>query len=177
MYLKSIRNIIVLMTVFSIFSCGSNAELDTVDELDLEKYSGTWYEIARLPNNFEKNLICVTANYSIKDNSKVQVINKGHREDNPSKLKESKGTAWVPDSDEPGRLKVSFFWPFAGDYYVMQLDPDYKYSLVGSPTRKYLWILCRNKRLDGPTINKLMEYAAEQGFDVEQLEWIDQSCM
>ena len=156
--------------------CNSNPDLETVDEVDIEKYMGTWHELARLPNSFEKGLVCVTANYSIKDNGKIRVVNAGHKESDISKTKESTGTAWVPDPAKPGQLKVRFFWPFAGDYYIMKLGPDYKYSLVGSPSRKYLWILARNKRLDGTTINEILEYAHDRGFDVEQLEWIDQSC-
>lgn len=162
--------------LMAILGCGNSSQLETVDTLDIERYLGTWYELARLPNNFEKGLICVTANYSIKENGKIQVINRGRKESDPSKVKESRGTAWVPDPANPGQLKVRFFWPFAGDYYVMKLGPDYKYALVGSPSRDYLWILCRNKRLDGPTINSLLEFAAQKGFDMEQLEWIDQSC-
>jgi lipocalin len=164
------------IATLTLMSCGENETLETVDQLDLEKYQGTWFELARLPNSFEKGLTCVTANYTIKDNGKVEVINRGHKESDPSKIKESKGTAWVPNPDEPGQLKVRFFWPFAGDYYVIKLGPDYKYALVGSPSREYLWILCRNRRLDGPTINELLELAAARGFDVEQLEWVGQSC-
>lgn len=165
-----------ILASISLFGCRKSAELGTVDSLDLDQYMGTWYELSRLPNSFEKGLVCVTADYSIKDNGKIEVINRGRKESDPSEVKESKGTAWIPDPEKPGQLKVRFFWPFAGDYYIIKLGPDYKYALVGSPSRDYLWILCRNKRLDGPTINSLLELAAQKGFDVEQLEWVDQSC-
>ena len=167
---------LLALACLMISGCSTDEPLPTVETLDLNKYSGTWYEIARLPNSFEKGLQCVTANYTVKDNGKVRVLNSGRKAPNLEKVKNAKGTALVPDPNYPARLKVTFFWPFAGDYYVMALDEDYTHALVGSPSREYLWILSRTKTLSQDNTDNLLEIASAQGFDVQQLDWIDQSC-
>ena len=159
----------------SLFSASPAQDLPTVEKVDLTKYAGTWYEIARLPNSFEKGMTCVTATYTLKENGKVKVLNKGYLADK-GKYKTAKGTAWVPDGGYPGRLKVTFFWPFAGNYYIMALDEGYAYALVGDPSRKYLWVLARTKTLEESIYSELMALAKNKGFDVEQVMRIDQSC-
>lgn len=160
----------------SLLSCKTTQDLPTVEEVDINKYLGVWYEIARLPNSFEKGLECVTATYSLKSNGKIEVLNKGHHIEKERVSKTAKGTAWVPDNSYPGRLKVTFFWPFSGSYYIMSLDENYQYALVGDPSRKYLWVLSRTKVLDDAIYSKLMDHAKSNGFDVDQVIKIDQSC-
>ena len=112
---------LVLLSMASISSGMTAQDLPTVDRVDIRKYSGTWYEIARLPNSFEKGLECVTATYTLKSNGKIEVLNKGYSA-KKDKFQTAKGTALVPDPAYPGRLKVTFFWPFYGNYYIMELD-------------------------------------------------------
>lgn len=150
-------------------------DLPTVEEVDLNRYAGLWYEIARLPNSFEKDLQCVTAEYTLKPKGKVEVLNKGFSSKKGA-FKSSKGRAWVPDDKYPGRLKVSFFWPFAGDYYIISLDAEYRYALVGDPGRKYLWILSRTKELDDSIYSRLIETARSQGFDTDQMVLVKHNC-
>jgi len=150
-------------------------DLFTVEKVDLNRYAGLWYEISRLPNSFEKGLECVTANYTLKSNGKVEVLNKGYSSKKGA-FKSSKGKAWVPDDNYPGKLKVSFFWPFAGNYYIIALDKDYKYALVGDPSRKYLWVLSRTRELDKAIYSKLLEKARSQGFDTDQMILIQHDC-
>jgi apolipoprotein D and lipocalin family protein len=150
-------------------------DLPTVEKVDLNRYAGLWYEIARLPNSFEKNLQCVTAQYTLKPNGKVVVLNKGFSTKKGA-FKSSKGRAWVPDENYPGRLKVSFFWPFAGNYYIIVLDPDYKYALVGDPTREYLWVLSREKTLDEDIYEKLLKKARTHGFNTGSLVRVKHNC-
>ena len=159
---------LILLAMVSLLSCKSTAELATVDEVDINKYLGTWYEIARLPNTFEKGLKCVTATYSLKDNGKIAVLNKGFASESKRLWKSAKGTAWVPDKEYPGRLKVSFFWPFAGNYYILVLDENYQYALVGDPSRKYLWVLARDLSLDATIYSQLMDHAKKNGFDIQK---------
>jgi apolipoprotein D and lipocalin family protein len=140
-------------------------DLPTVTNIDLPRYTGIWFEIARLPNRFEKGLKCITASYGIKGNGKIEVVNAGNLINNPKKVKQSTGKAWVPDNKFPGRLKVQFFWPFSGDYYIIELDPDYRYALIGEPGRKYLWILSRTRELDEPVYQHLLDKATSLGFD------------
>jgi apolipoprotein D and lipocalin family protein len=128
-----------------------------------------------LPNSFEKGLECVTANYSLKPNGKIKVLNKGYSEKKGA-FKTSQGTAWRPDEKYPGRLKVSFFWPFSGNYYIIALDEDYSFALVGDPSRKYLWVLARTRELDEGIYSDLMEKARSLGFDTGEIQQIKQDC-
>lgn len=148
--------------------CGKNDPLPTVDKVDLNRYAGTWYEIARLPNTFEEGLKCVTATYTLLDDGRVGVTNKGVNE-STGELDVAEGKARVPDDDFPGQLRVVFFWPFGGDYYIIDLDQDYRYALVGAPDRNYLWILGRDKALDSEILARLVDKAKELGFPTEQL--------
>ena len=168
------------MILISIIMAGflvglSSNDLPTVEEVDLNRYAGLWYEIARLPNSFEKGLECVTASYTLNPNGKVEVLNKGFSAKKGA-FKSSKGKAWVPDDNFPGRLKVSFFWPFAGNYYIISLDKDYAYALVGDPSRKYLWVLSRTKKLDELIYSELLEKARTNGFDVDKMLLIKHDC-
>ena len=162
--------------MLSFLSCKPAASLSTVERVDIKKYEGEWYEIARLPNSFEKGLNCVTATYTLKENNKIEVLNKGYSIKDKGKIKTAKGTAWVPDSDFPGRLKVSFFRPFSGDYYIISLDEEYKYALVGDPSRKYLWILSRTKSLDDKVYSDLLELAKINDFDIGNIIKVNQDC-
>jgi lipocalin len=168
--------LLILLSMATFLSCKTTQDLSTVEHVEIQKYLGLWYEIARLPNNFEKGLECVTATYTLKDNGKIQVLNKGHSINKENVSKSAKGTAWVPDDKHPGRLKVTFFWPFSGNYYIMALDENYQYALVGDPSRKYLWILSRTRALDDDIYAKLMDHAREDGFDIDKVIRVDQSC-
>jgi len=151
--------------------------LKTVAEVDLNRYTGKWYEIARLRNSFEKGLVCCTAEYSLRPDGKIKVVNSGVKEDNPAKISSVTGKAWVPDKDEPGRLKVQFFWPFAAGYYIFYLDQEkYQYVLVGNPTRKYLWILARTPEIEDTLYRDLVEVAKKSEFPVEKLIKVNQTC-
>ena len=146
------------------------AELQTVDSVDLEKYQGTWYEITKIPNRFEKNLINVTANYTLKENGRIIVLNSGFNT-KKNKQQDAIGEAKV---NGPGKLGVSFFKPFYGDYYIMALDEDYQWVLVGSPSRDFLWILAREPQVSEDLITNLSKIATSRGFDVSRLERMPQ---
>lgn len=170
--------LITAILMISLTACKSeNQKLETVKELDITKYAGTWYEIARLPNSFEKGLECVTATYSILPNGKIEVLNKGYTNADSSKLKSIKGVAWVPNKEYPGKIKVRFFWPFTGKYWVIALDKEYNYALVGDPSRKYLWILSKSNTLEDNIYNELLVIAKEKGFDVEKITRVLQNCV
>ncbi len=172
------RNLIFILLMAPLFPfCSSEKQaLKVVDEVNLEKYTGMWYEIARLPNRFEKGLKCVTATYQLREDGKITVINKGHKIDNPQQAEKVEGWAKVPNPEEPGKLKVTFFWPFFGKYWIIDLDVDYHYALVGSPSRKYLWVLAREKALKEATYKKLLKTAEEKGFDTAKLIRTKQDC-
>jgi len=151
--------------------------LTTVPDVDIMKYSGKWYEIARLPNSFEKGLICCTAEYGLRDDGKIRVTNVGHKEEDTAKIKTVHGKAWVPDKNEPGRLKVQFFWPFSGRYYIFHLDKEnYQYALVGDPSRKYLWLLARTPMIEDSLYRQLLEIALKNEFEVGNVIKVRQDC-
>jgi apolipoprotein D and lipocalin family protein len=157
-------------------SAYSQTKPAVVKNIDLNRYAGTWYEIARLPNSFERKLKCITATYTLREDGKISVLNKGHYLTEPHKTNIAKGVAWVPDNAEPSKLKVQFFWPFSGNYWILDLDKDYKYVLVGDPSYKYLWILARENKLNESTYQMLLKKAIENGFDIKPLIRVDHDC-
>ncbi|MBL7971916.1 MAG: lipocalin family protein [Prolixibacteraceae bacterium] len=146
----------------------------TVKELDLNRYMGTWYEIARFPHSFEKDLVGVTATYSLRDDGKISVVNEGYKYTLDGEQSKAVGKAKIPDKTEPGRLKVSFFWFFYGDYYVLELDPDYQYVMLGSSSDKYFWILSRTPQMAPDVYEMLLEKARKRGYNLERLYKVPQ---
>lgn len=142
---------------------------EAVPSLDLNRYAGKWYEIARLPNRFQRECAGeTTATYSLRDDGKITVLNQCRAAD--GRVKSAKGTAKLASAKGPNsKLKVTFFWPFYGDYWVIGLDPDYKWALVGGPDRKYLWILSREADMDEALFGRILELARGQGYDVSRL--------
>ena len=167
---------IFLFTVMILSSVHSQKVPSVVSSVDLNRYKGLWYEIARLPNFFEKKLKCTSATYTLRDDGKITVLNKGNYLTDPQKSTSSKGVAWIPDKNSPAKLKVQFFWPFSGDYWIMVLDKEYRYVLVGDPAHKYLWILAREKKMDEKTYNMLLGKAVENGYDVKLIIRVEQDC-
>ncbi|HET6559271.1 MAG TPA: lipocalin family protein [Prolixibacteraceae bacterium] len=141
----------------------------TVKELDINRYMGTWYESARFPHSFEKNLVGVTATYSLRENGKIKVVNEGYKKTLDGKQSSAEGKAKIPDKDEPGKLKVAFFWNFYSDYYVLELDKDYQWVMIGSSSDKYFWILSRTPQMDPDTYNMLLSNARRRGYKLDKL--------
>jgi len=140
-----------------------------VENFQLGKYLGKWYEIARLDHSFERGLTKVTANYSSREDGGVQVINQGYSA-SEDKWKKAEGKAYFVDRSDQGYLKVSFFGPFYGSYIVFELDHEnYQYALVCGPDKSYLWILARNPELDEKTKENLIAKAKALGFDTSKL--------
>ena len=170
------RNLCLLLTFSFLFvlSCtDTNSQMldkTTVKELDLNRYLGTWYEIARFPHSFEKNLVGVTATYSLRDDGKIKVLNQGYKNTLDGELSVAEGKAKIPNKLEPAKLKVSFFWIFYGDYNVLELDENYQYVMIGSSTDKYFWILSRTPQMDPATYEMLLEKARKRGYNLERLE-------
>jgi lipocalin len=169
------RTYLILIASLLILSCQSKKydDLPVVKQVDLKRYIGTWFEIARKPNYFEQGLSCITATYTLKENGKIDVLNKGF---NGTKFKIASGTAKIPDSNFPAKLKVSFFGPFYGDYQIIELDTNYKYALVGEPSREYLWILSRTAQLDSTICNKLIKKARSLAYKTDDLIYVDNTC-
>jgi apolipoprotein D and lipocalin family protein len=143
--------------------------LDTVKRVDLDRYTGRWYEIARYPHRFEEGCSSVTADYTLQEDGKIKVLNQCVLKDLGGKVKQAHGRAKIVDSQTNAKLKVSFFWPFYGDYWILHLDQDYQYAIVGAPSRKYLWILARTPRLAPAILQNLLQEAQNLGYDPNRL--------
>jgi apolipoprotein D and lipocalin family protein len=145
-----------------------------VEDFDLEKYLGTWYEIARLDHKFERGLSNVTAQYDIREDGGVRVLNRGFNEIK-DEWNEAEGKAFFVDDTSIGQLKVSFFGPFYASYNLIALDQqDYQWSLVAGPDTDYLWILARTPELDQDIIDELISTAKSLGFKTDELIFVDQ---
>ncbi|MCQ2259807.1 MAG: lipocalin family protein [Bacteroidales bacterium] len=157
-------------------ACSSSNDIvtTTVPQLDLEKYVGKWYEVARFDHRFERDLVGCTANYSVNDDGTIKVVNAGYKESFAGNYKESEGKARRPDENVPGQLEVSFFAWFYSEYNVMELADDYRYALVGSKTDNYLWILSRTPQLDPADKEFLLRQATARGYDTDALIWVPQ---
>ena len=154
------------------FSACDATEIDnsTVKAVDLNRYLGSWYEIAKYDHYFERDLDYAMARYTLRDDGKIDVLNTGIKD---GRAKDAKGIAKT--TDVPGLLRVSFFGPFFSDYRIMMLDEDYQYVLVGGSTDKYLWILARTPQLDDATLSLILAEADRRGYDTSKLIWVKQS--
>jgi apolipoprotein D and lipocalin family protein len=139
--------------------------LEVVPSVNIQKYLGTWYEIARYPNRFQEGCVATQVQYSLRDDGKVKVLNSCREDTVDGKEKSIEGKAWSVDKITNAKLKVQFFWPFRGDYWIIQLDKDYRYAVVGHPKRSYLWILSRTPTLDEATYSAIVQKLVEQGYD------------
>ena len=163
------KKIFLLLVLFVTGCTGIPENVKPVEDFQLEKYLGKWYEIARLDHSFERGLTNVTATYSLREDGSVKVINQGYSE-SEKKWKKAEGTAYFVRKSDQGYLKVSFFWPFYGSYVVFGLDHEnYRYSIVCGPDKSYLWILARNPELDNKTKEDLIARATALGFDTSKL--------
>lgn len=153
------------------FSACDATEIDnsTVKAVDLNRYLGSWYEIAKYDHVFERGLDYVMANYTLREDGKIDVLNTGIKD---GRAKDAKGIAKT--TNIPGLLKVSFFGPFYSDYRIMMLDTNYQYVLVGGSNDKYLWILSRTPQLDDATRTLILAEADKRGYDTSKLIWVKQ---
>lgn len=148
--------------------------ITAVTPFDVQRYAGTWFEIARLDHSFERGLDNVSARYTLQPDGNVQVINRGfNREKNV--WKEAEGRAKFTGDPRTASLKVSFFGPFYGGYHVVALDPAYRWAMVVGADRNYVWILARDKQLPANIRAQLLAQARQLGLAVDQLVWVDQS--
>ncbi len=142
--------------------------LQTVAHVDLNRYLGLWYEIGRYPNSFQEGCLGSTAMYTARPNGEIDVLN-SCRDVQDGSLRAAKGRAWVVDKVSNARLKVSFFWPFRGDYQIIDLGQEYEYAVVGTPNRKYLWVLSRTPEMRPEILAKILENVEKQGFARDNL--------
>lgn len=168
---------LLLISVFLLLSCkAQNTMIDktVVKDLEIERYLGKWYEIARFDHRFERGLVGVSATYSTRDDGKIKVVNSGFEGTLKGKLSIATGKAKIPDLNVPSKLKVSFFLFFYGDYFVMELDQDYQWAVIGSSSDNYLWILSRTPVMDSDLYNDLIKRLIKRGYNIEKLIRVEQ---
>lgn len=171
---KTLTSMLALITGLLMGCSSPRNPPATVQHVDLKKYMGKWYEIASFPNHFQKGCRCTTAQYTLQKNN-VLVLNRCIKNNNKN-FSTAKGKAWVPNENDNSKLKVRFFWPFSGNYWILYLESHYENVLVGSPNRKYLWILSRKKTMGDTTYQKIVGIAKEKGYDVNKLRKTIQNC-
>ena len=168
-------NILVVASSLILGGCtGIPSGVQAVDNFDVQRYQGTWYEVARLDHRFERGLNCVSATYTPRDGGGITVHNRGY-DPKSGGWKEIQGRAHFVGETNKGRLKVTFFWPFYGAYNVIALDREaYSFAMVCGPSRSYLWILAREKTLPAPLMDKLISEARRLGFSTDGLIFVAQ---
>ena len=159
-----------IMLVF-IHTCASNAQsLQTVPNVELKKYAGKWYEIASYPQTFQKGCHCTTAEYTFTEKGYVIVENRCNRDSINGKQSYIKGKAFVEKNSGNAKLKVQFFWPFKGKYWIIDLADDYIYAVVSHPNKKYLWILSRTSQMNDYKYQEIILKLKQIGFDLSRIQ-------
>ena len=160
----------LVVLAFVIVACAQRgAPPRTVESLDLQRYLGTWYEIASFPTWFQRDCVATQATYSRRDDGQLGVANACRDKALDGEWKGVEGVAWPVVPGDFAKLKVQFFWPIRGDYWVLALDPDYRWALVGHPNREYLWVLSRTRAIDDRRYAEIVALAQTQGYDVAKL--------
>ncbi len=168
--------IVSILFIFTLYGCATYPPLETVEKVDLNKYMGKWYEIASFPQSFQKGCNCTTAEYELTNEGYVNVINSCRKNSTSGKLDIAEGKAFIVEGSNNSKLKVQFFWPFKGDYWIIDLAEDYSYAVVGHPSRDYLWVLCRTPQMERQIYNSLLDRVKQKGFDITRLRETTQTC-
>lgn len=169
--------VLPIFAVLFIASCATTTTerlglppLETVDQVDLSRYVGGWYEIASYPQFFQRRCTGTTATYRLRDDGLIDVVNRCRRDSLDSREIEANGRARVPDPAQSAKLEVSFFGPFWGDYWVIDLGQEYEYAVVGSPSRDFLWILNRKPTMEPDVYEGILDRLRANGYTLEELQ-------
>ena len=144
--------------------------LQTVPRVDIARYTGTWYEIAAFPQRFQKGCTATTATYSLRDDGLIKVVNRCRKGSLDGELSSATGKARVKDTKTNAKLEVSFFWPFWGDYWIIDLGDDYEFAVVGHPSRDYLWILSRVPTMDATVYAGILQRLRDKDYPLDRLK-------
>jgi len=171
------KKLILILLIALLAGCASTRNappLETVDFVDLERYLGEWYVIANIPYFGERGNVAGRAIYRMRDDGRMDDIYLYRKGDFDGRERRMDGVAWVVDEESNARWKVRFYWPFTFDYYIVGLDPDYQWSMVGHPSRNYAWIMARAPRMDEDLYARLLARFDELGFDSSELQKVPQ---
>jgi apolipoprotein D and lipocalin family protein len=168
-YILPIVSILLTITGCVNMPKQTDSPLPVVPYVDLNRYTGTWYEIARYPNSFQEGCVGSKATYTLRDDGKISVLNECYDKAFDGRIKSAKGKAWIVDKVTNARLRVSFFWPFSGDYWIVDLGKNYEYAVIGHPKRKYLWILSRTREMKEEVYEAILSGLRDQQYDTSRL--------
>ncbi len=173
------KHVTTWLIIFSIFllitpTATKSQPLETVPYVDLERYSGLWYEIASYPQRFQRGCHRTTAEYTLSDRGHVVVVNRCNRDSIDGRQSSITGKAFVQKNSGNAKLRVQFFFPFRGDYWIIDLADDYSYAVVSHPNRNYLWILSRNPVMDEDIYSGILGRLKNNGFDIDRLQMTKQ---
>jgi apolipoprotein D and lipocalin family protein len=161
----------------SFFGSTNYPALEVVPTVDLNRYAGTWYEIASLPVSQQKGCFCTKAEYSLMDDGVIKVVNACRKNSPNGEVDRAEGKAFVVPGSNNAKLRIQFFWPFRGDYWILELENDYSYAVVGVPSRKYCWILSRTPQMNPEILEMLVQHLKAKGFDVSRMQQTDHTCV
>lgn len=169
------RKLIVLSSLIALFTACRTPENppQTVTAVELDQYTGKWYEIASYPNRFQKGCSCTTAEYRLTKKGHIEVLNRCLKD---GEWSETKGKAFPVKGSNNSKLKVQFFWPFKGDYWIIHLSEKYRWAVISDPEREYLWILSREKQMEEAVYNQILSELQQKGYDISDLEKTEQNC-
>jgi apolipoprotein D and lipocalin family protein len=167
------NGVLIIALACLICSCASYPPLAVVDNVDLNRYLGKWYEIASLPVSQQEGCSCTTAEYSLMEDGVIKVVNACKKK---GTVDMAEGKAFIVPNSGNAKLKVQFFWPFRGDYWIIELDKDYQYAVVGVPNRKYFWILSRTPEMSEATLEMLVDRVMAKGFDTSKMQRTVHDC-
>lgn len=177
--MKKITQVALYLAISLNLSCcaaRNNIRPQTVRHVNLTRYTGLWHEIASFPAFFQRGCTCTNAHYRLLPSGKIEVINrclKGKQR----KLSRAKGKAWVASKDgSNSKLKVQFFWPFSGDYWILYLSKAYQRVIVGTPDHRYLWFLARTRTISARAYQHMLKIAQAKGYDTSRLRRTQQNC-
>lgn len=171
--MKRLRRLVALLSLGLSSAAQAQAPVTSMASVDLVRYGGKWFEIASFPMFFQRNCIAdTTAEYALAAGGGITVHNRCRTK---SGFDEATGKATVVEGSGNSRLEVSFFWPFKADYWILGLDPDYRWAVVGNPNRRYLWVLSRTPQLPPALLEAALASAVAQGFDLSQLRYTAQA--
>jgi apolipoprotein D and lipocalin family protein len=161
----------------SFFGSTNYPALEVVPTVDLNRYAGSWSEIASLPVSQQKGCFCTKAEYSLMDDGVIKVVNTCRKNSPNGEVDRAEGKAFVVPGSNNAKLRVQFFWPFRGDYWILELENDYSYAVVGVPSRKYCWILSRTPQMNPEILEMLVQHLKAKGFDVSRMQRTDHTCV
>lgn len=169
----TLMRILIVPLVVSLSGCMEENKyppLSRVAKVEINRYLGLWYEIGRIDHSFQKGCVASTAHYSLRPDGYIKVINRCRKNSLDGEITSVEGKAWVIDKDSNAWLKVQFFWPFQGDYVIIDLDEkNYRYAVVGHPSRDYLWILSRVPQMDAGIYSEILTRISKQGYDIKRI--------